>query len=122
MTKIIQGKCQDILKSDPLFRASGEIALTFLDPPFNQGKELRSCFYLVRTHSQTYSQVRISLVEGSFFETLPKDKLMQAIWRQLLEARGVKEIEREQIVEILGDLDQSEIALSREPWESCGPL
>lgn len=76
--------------------------------------DLRSCFYLVRTHSQTYSQVRISLVEGSFFETLPKDKLMQAIWRQLLEARGVKEIEREQIVEILGDLDQSEIALSRE--------
>lgn len=76
--------------------------------------ELRSCFYLVRTHAGTYSNVRISLVEGSFFETLPKDKLLQAIWGQLLDRRGVRGAERDGLLEILGGLDQSDIAQSRE--------
>lgn len=65
MTKIIQGKCQDILKSDPLFRASGEIALTFLDPPFNQGKE--------------YGSVDDALPEAEYWE------MMRALCLQIYE-------------------------------------
>ncbi len=74
----------------------------------------RSCFYLVRTWSKDKSKVRISLVEGSFFETLPKDQLMAQVWDQILDAGGVTQAERPHIVELLAGLEQSEIARSRE--------
>jgi hypothetical protein len=44
---------------------------------------LRHCFYLVRTHRRSSDKVRISLVEGSFFETVPKRELLQRVWEQI---------------------------------------
>jgi hypothetical protein len=73
----------------------------------------RPCFYLIRTCAATPKSVRISLVEGSFFETLPKGQLLARTWDQLLEASGVPEAERSPIVESLAGLDQAEIAKSR---------
>lgn len=40
MVQILQGKCQEKLQKEILLQAqSQEVALTFLDPPFNQGKD-----------------------------------------------------------------------------------
>lgn len=77
-------------------------------------QQMRSCFYLIRTRAKTGTQVRVSLVEGSFFETLPKHKLLQAVWGQILDAVGITGIERDRTIELLGELEQGEIAQSRE--------
>lgn len=93
-------------------------AAKLYDFPFSLTSEFlkaqRSCFYLVRTRMKAASHVRISLVEGSFFETMPKNKLLQAIWGQLLDAAGLIGIERERTVELLSELEQNEIVQSRE--------
>ncbi len=80
----------------------------------NYFQHIRPCFYLIRTRAKLDAQVRISLVEGSFFETLPKHKLLQAIWGQILDAAGLTSVERERTMELLGELEQSEIAQSRD--------
>jgi hypothetical protein len=36
----------------------------------------RKCFYLVRTHAGKDDKVKISIVDGSFFETVPKENLI----------------------------------------------
>lgn len=74
----------------------------------------RPCFYLVRTQSKDEGKVRISLVEGSFFETLPKEELLAQVWEQILDASGVTPAERPHIIELLASLEQTEIARSRE--------
>ncbi len=74
----------------------------------------RPCFYFVRTQSKNNAKVRISLVEGSFFETLPKDQLLAQVWEQVLEAGGVAPADRPHIVELLASLEQGEIARTRE--------
>ncbi len=74
---------------------------------------LRSCFYFIRTNRRLPEQVRISLVEGSFFETLPKNELLQRIWEQILNESGVSEEQKKQILPLLAQLDQSTIARSR---------
>lgn len=75
---------------------------------------LRTCFYLIRTFSRSQTKVRISLVEGSFFETLPKDKLMELVWGQILDAGGLTGAVRDQVIELLAQLEQREIAQSRD--------
>jgi len=74
---------------------------------------LRRCFYLVRTRAGNTDNVRLSLVEGSFFETLPKDRLLEEVWDQVLAESGVPEEQRAAVVKRLKDLEQSEIARSR---------
>lgn len=73
----------------------------------------RHCFYLVRTHRRSQEQVRISLVEGSFFETLPKRELMRKVWEQILNEGGVPEEQKQQLLPLLAQLEQSLIARSR---------
>jgi hypothetical protein len=73
----------------------------------------RPCFYLLRTCAAMPESVCISLVEGSFFETLPKGELLARTWDQLLEAAGMPPAERSHVVESLARLDQTEIAKSR---------
>jgi hypothetical protein len=75
---------------------------------------LRRCFYLVRTRKRNAANVRISLVEGSFFETLPKDRLLEEVWNQVLADSGVPEANRAAVVERLKELEQSSIARSRD--------
>ena len=45
----------------------------------------RRCLYLVRTHRGT-KKVKISIVEGSFFETVPKEHLFYQIFLNVLRA------------------------------------
>lgn len=44
----------------------------------------RRCFYLVRTHRCKPNRVKVSVVEGSFFETVPKDHLIHQVFLQIL--------------------------------------
>lgn len=73
----------------------------------------RHCFYLVRTHSRSLDDVRISLIEGSFFETVPKRELLQRVWEQILDESGVPEEQKRQLLPFLSQLEQTVIARSR---------
>jgi len=77
------------------------------------GSHGRTCFYFVRTNNTKAEKMRISIVEGSFFETIPKEKLiaetMKAIAREHLGNNFTPELEA--IFEKIND--QSIIARSR---------
>lgn len=45
----------------------------------------RRCFYLIRTHKGS-GKVKVSLVDGSFFETIPKDHLFYQMFLNILQA------------------------------------
>lgn len=74
----------------------------------------RVCFYLVRTRSSDKTKVRLALVEGSFFETLPKDQLLEQVWGQILAESGMPVSEQPSLIEYLARLEQTDIARSRE--------
>ncbi|CAG0992710.1 hypothetical protein ANRL3_02887 [Anaerolineae bacterium] len=74
----------------------------------------RACFYFVRTRSNDNQRVRLALVEGSFYETLPKEQLLEQVWKQILNASGMPPTEQPPIIEFLGHLEQTDIAQSRE--------
>jgi len=44
----------------------------------------RRCFYLVRTHAGRDDKVKISVVDGSFFETVPKEHLIYQMFLNIL--------------------------------------
>ena len=44
----------------------------------------RRCFYLIRTHKGN-PRTKISIVDGSFFETIPKDRLISQMFLNILE-------------------------------------
>jgi hypothetical protein len=81
----------------------------------------RRCFYLVRTHSKNRDKVKISIVDGSFFETIPKDHLLYQVFYQILH-NHIKKKELEisedtlrQVEKVLSEItDQTIIASSRE--------
>jgi hypothetical protein len=54
----------------------------------------RRCFYLVRTHADKEEKVKLSVVDGSFFETVPKDHLIYQMFLNILRAhlkkKGIK--------------------------------
>jgi hypothetical protein len=50
----------------------------------------RRCFYLVRTNSRDKENVKISLVDGSFFETVPKEELISSVFLKILDAHRSK--------------------------------
>jgi len=50
----------------------------------------RSCFYLVRTHKGS-KKVKVSIVDGSFFETIPKEHLFYQMFLNVLRAHLKKE-------------------------------
>lgn len=54
-------------------------------PPSHEGylKFERRCFYLVRTH-RNKANVKLSIVDGSFFETVPKEHLLYRLFMQVL--------------------------------------
>jgi len=80
----------------------------------------RKCFYLVRTHNRNY-RVRLSVVDGSFFETVPREHLLYQAMVEILQESLQKEgldFPRQKIDEfqrLLSSMtDQSIIAKSRE--------
>ena len=50
----------------------------------------RRCFYLVRTHKGS-KKVKVSIVDGSFFETIPKENLFYQMFLNVLRAHLNKE-------------------------------
>ena len=63
-------------------------------------KYQRRCFYFIRTHKGS-SRAKISLVDGSFFETVPKDHLIYRMFLNILEQHRVDKaiIARSQSIE-----------------------
>lgn len=63
--------------------------------------------------AKSEGEVRVSLVEGTFFETLPTSDLLREVWRQLLLESGLPMEKTEEVVANLGSLGREEIAISR---------
>ncbi|HZQ10948.1 MAG TPA: hypothetical protein VFD70_30525 [Anaerolineae bacterium] len=49
----------------------------------------RTCYYFIRTNSKNRNAARLSIVEGSFFETVPKTQLLREVWSQILASTGL---------------------------------
>lgn len=63
----------------------------------------RRSFYLVRTHKNNNEKVKISIIDGSFFETVPKDHLIYQMFLNILREHLKKkdvEIDRDLISQI----------------------
>ncbi|MBI2858527.1 MAG: hypothetical protein HYX90_05550 [Chloroflexi bacterium] len=79
----------------------------------------RRCFYLIRTHSGS-PKAKTSLVDGSFFETVPKDHLISQVFLNILEQHRaqnklhVPEIRLAEVRKVLAQItDQAIIAGSQ---------
>lgn len=68
----------------------------------------RRCFYLIRTHAGKDDKVKISVVDGSFFETVPKDHLIYQMFLNILRTH----LEKKEIEMPQDTLDQIEKVLS----------
>jgi len=68
----------------------------------------RRCFYLIRTYAERDEKVKISIVDGSFFETLPKERLIHQMFLNVLCAH----LEQKEIEILPGTLIEIEEALS----------
>lgn len=73
----------------------------------------RDCFYLVRTHREDREQCRLSLVQGTFFETLPTHELLGKLWEDVLGQARVPEELRKEIVPWLQKLGRAELSQTR---------
>ncbi|MHC1570012.1 MAG: hypothetical protein ACXQTA_03170 [Candidatus Syntropharchaeales archaeon] len=61
---------------------------------YNNNTYNRRCFYLIRTHANRSDKVKISIVDGSFFETVPKEHLIHQLFLNVLRAHlEQKEVE-----------------------------
>ncbi|WXG42166.1 MAG: hypothetical protein WED07_15615 [Candidatus Freyarchaeum deiterrae] len=81
----------------------------------------RRCFYLVRTHNENQNKTKISIIDGSFFETIPKDHLLYQVFHQIFHNHIKKKKLKidsktlEQIEKVLSEItDQTIIASSRD--------
>lgn len=81
---------------------------------FRAGAEERDCFYLVRTHKRNPSECRLSLVQGTFFETLPTPQLLGELWGQLLVQADVPPELRQAVIEYLAHLERADVAQTRQ--------
>lgn len=81
---------------------------------FSKGNDWRDCFYLVRTHKQNSSLCRLSLVQGTFFETLPTADLLSEVWGQLLTQANIPAELQRQVIEYLAQLERTDIAQTRQ--------
>ncbi len=85
------------------------------DTPFAQQTgypDERDCFYLIRTYCENSAKVRMSLVQGTFFETLSTQELLKAVWQELLRGKAT-ETELEQVAEVLSRIDRTDISSTR---------
>ncbi|RZB32619.1 MAG: hypothetical protein AEth_00297 [Candidatus Argoarchaeum ethanivorans] len=68
----------------------------------------RKCFYLVRTHANKEDKMKISVIDGSFFETVPKEHLIYQMFLNILH----NHLEKKEIKIPPEALDQLEKTLS----------
>lgn len=73
----------------------------------------RDCFYLIRTHRGNHEKCRLSLVQGTFFETISTSDLLTSLWGHLLEQANVPDESKRELLNSLSRLTREEIALSR---------
>jgi hypothetical protein len=73
----------------------------------------RDCFYLVRTKNKNQDACRLSIVQGTFFETIPNQELLKSLWKDLLEQSGVPIEQHKEILDYLAKLERNQIAESR---------
>jgi len=73
----------------------------------------RDCFYLVRTKNKSPGACRLSVVQGTFFETIPNQELLKSLWKDLLEQSGVPTEQHQEILDYLAKLERNQIAESR---------
>jgi len=73
----------------------------------------RDCFYLLRTMSDNPVQCRISIVQGTFFETIPNQQLLRSLWQEVLQQANIPEEQQQQVLDHLAKLERDEIAQSR---------
>ncbi|GIV04671.1 MAG: hypothetical protein KatS3mg016_0246 [Fimbriimonadales bacterium] len=78
------------------------------------GPDERDCFYLIRTHKQCSKQSRVSLVHGTFFETLPNQDLLAHLWQDVLRQANAPDELLGQIIPYLAQLDRAEVAQTRQ--------
>jgi hypothetical protein len=103
---------KDIRKTSDIVKRS----VDRYDLPISKQKDYpknRRCFYLVRTKSNSEQEVRVSIVEGTFFETVPNSELLSQVWKQLLNKAKVPDMIAEQVIEYLASLEREDIAVSR---------
>jgi hypothetical protein len=72
----------------------------------------RDCFYLVRT-KKNQDACRLSIVQGTFFETIPNQELLKSLWKDLLKQSGVPIKQHKKILDCLAKLERDQIAKSR---------
>lgn len=80
----------------------------------DDGPDERDCFYLVRTMRKDCRQVRLSIVHGTFFETLPTSELLARLWKDILEQAGIPPELQEKVSTYLTNLEREDIAQVRE--------
>lgn len=81
----------------------------------------RDCFYLIRTQNSSQSQVRISLIHGSFFETIPVEQLLTSVWKDMLQGIA-SEQEIQQVSDVLARIARADISSTRHiPGASVKP-
>jgi hypothetical protein len=73
----------------------------------------RDCFYLVRTKNKYSDTCRLSVVQGTFFETIPNQELLKSLWKDLLKQAGVPAEQHMEILDYLAKLERNEVAKSR---------
>jgi hypothetical protein len=73
----------------------------------------RDCFYLVRTKNKYPDTCRLSVVQGTFFETIPNQELLKSLWKDLLKQAGVPAEQHMGILDYLARLERNEVAKSR---------
>jgi len=73
----------------------------------------RDCFYLVRTKNKNQDACRLSIVQGTFFETIPNQELLKSLWKDLLKQSGVPIKQHKKILDYLAKLERNEVAKSR---------
>jgi hypothetical protein len=73
----------------------------------------RDCFYLVRTMRDNPKECRISVVQGTFFETIPNEQLLRSLWQEVLQQANIPEEQQQQVLDYLARLERDEIAQSR---------
>ncbi|BCW94992.1 MAG: hypothetical protein WHS44_08230 [Fimbriimonadales bacterium] len=77
--------------------------------------DVRDCFYIVRTKKGDKNSVRLSIVDGSFFSTIPTQKLLEDLWRQVLQEASLKPNTQcyKKALKCLSSLTRDEIAKVR---------
>lgn len=78
-----------------------------------EGPLQRDCFYLIRTGRSTGSNAILSLVQGTFFETLPTSELLKALWGDVLQETGMPADLYQEVLQYLISLTRDGISRTR---------